>query len=75
MKQKKKLIAEILEEDDVLSLEVYLEIKKHSIKSFAEEYLYPAKKLNAKNCIKFLEEWEDRNILALYDLQELAEFL
>ncbi len=73
--QKKQLLSEILLEDDVLSLTVYIEIKKHNIKSFLEEYLQPAEKAKAKKCLAFLLKWEDQNILDIYNLQHLKEIL
>lgn len=73
--QKKQLLSEILLEDDVLSLAVYIEIKKHNIKSFLGEYLQPAEKAKAQKCLAFLLEWEDKNILDIYNLQQLKEIL
>ena len=75
MAQKKQLLSEIFLEDDVLSLAVYMEIKKYNIKSFLEEYLQPAEKVNAKKCYTFLLEWEDKNILEIYNLSHLKEIL
>ena len=39
-----------------------VEIKKHNIKSFGEEFRLSTKKSDAKKCVAFLLEWEDENI-------------
>ncbi|MBR5874679.1 MAG: leucine-rich repeat domain-containing protein [Oscillospiraceae bacterium] len=75
LKQKKMIISEIFADDDVRALSSYLEIKKNNIKSFRYEYLQPAKAADAVKCIDFLLEWEDRNILTIYQLQDITEFL
>ena len=75
LSQKKQLLSEILLEDDVSSLAVYIEIKKHNIKSFLSEYLQPAERAKAKKCYTFLIEWEDKNLLDIYNLQDVSELL
>ena len=60
--QKKKLLFEIFKDDFVAGVAFYANAGKITIKNIEEEFLVPAQKANAMQCVAFLMNWKNENI-------------
>lgn len=60
--QKKKLLPDVFARDMVQALAFYGENKKITAASFESEYLEPAAKMEAVNCIAYLMDWKSSNL-------------
>ena len=62
--KRKKLLPDILKEDNAEALAFYAANKKITVKNFDEEYFIPAEEHKAQNCIAYLLDWKNKNITA-----------
>lgn len=60
--QKKKLLPDVFAQDMVQAIAFYAENKKITAADFESEYLEPATKMDAVNCIAFLMDWKNTNL-------------
>ena len=58
--QRKKLIPVIFKNDEVAALAFYAEEKKITAKNFEEEYLNPAQAADARECVAYLLDWQNK---------------
>lgn len=61
IRQKKKILPEVLKEDIVELIAVYADNKKITGENFEEDFLNPAIEADAKNCVAFLLNWKEKN--------------
>lgn len=60
--QRKKLLPTVFSLDMVQALVFYAENKKCTSANFESEYMEPAQKANAINCVAYLMDWKNANI-------------
>ena len=64
MRQRRKLMPEILERDEVTAIAFWLAHGKVTLAVFEQEYLNPALAANAFQCTAFLLEWKEKHFTA-----------